>query len=105
VTPGNEPHLATFGIHLRQQRCFLLRRPPPAAFNPRIDLHIRQDGLPLARQNALPAEASFGLPECRIYTSLTGRSDVRIQEVGTRFSARCLRVAELVNAQGRGQDL
>jgi hypothetical protein len=40
VTPGDDPYLAAFRIHLRQQRCLLLRRPLSTALNPRKDLHI-----------------------------------------------------------------
>jgi hypothetical protein len=73
VTPGDDPHLAAFRLHLRQQRCHLLRRPLTAALNPRNDLYICQSGLYLELPKATPADANLGDSGRDFYTQLTGR--------------------------------
>jgi hypothetical protein len=89
VTPGDDPHLAAFRLHLRKQRCLLLRRPLTAALNPRNDLYICQSGLHLELPKATPADANLGHSGRDFYTQLTGRlqisadgRDLTVTEIG-----------------------
>jgi hypothetical protein len=73
MTPRDHRHFAAFGFHLRQQRCFLARRPLTPPLNPRHDLYISQNRLLLELRKATPAEENLEDFGRLFYTWLTRR--------------------------------